>query len=141
MSDERALRSWVDDQLYALLGYAEGALSAYIIALGAKTHVSKPPPLPSRWFGWTCNDADNGGPGSASVVAWEEDADKVVFGLPQERRPRIKRRWLPSLQVRCAPQRHPGGGRARALPNLVIQTLTGPDRALRQQSRLRRSQD
>jgi hypothetical protein len=34
MVDDRELRSWVDDQLYALLGYAEGALSAYIIALG-----------------------------------------------------------------------------------------------------------
>jgi hypothetical protein len=57
MPDERALRSWVDDQLYALLGYAEGALSAYIIALGAYTLTAQVP-----WFGCTCEDVDDGWP-------------------------------------------------------------------------------
>lgn len=35
MDSDRALKNWVDDQLYALVGYAEGSVSAYIVALGA----------------------------------------------------------------------------------------------------------
>jgi hypothetical protein len=39
--DDAALRSWVSDQLFALLGFAESALVAFVIALGAP-----PNPLP-----------------------------------------------------------------------------------------------
>ena len=39
--DDAALRSWVSDQLFALLGFAESALVAVVIALGA-------PPAPLR---------------------------------------------------------------------------------------------
>ena len=35
MADDKALRSWVDDQLFALLGYAESSVAAFVIALGA----------------------------------------------------------------------------------------------------------
>jgi hypothetical protein len=31
---DRELTNWVNDQLYALLGYAEGSIAAYIVALG-----------------------------------------------------------------------------------------------------------
>ena len=34
MMDDRQLRSWVSDQLHALLGFAEGSLAAYVVALG-----------------------------------------------------------------------------------------------------------
>jgi hypothetical protein len=39
--DDAALRSWVSDRLFALLGFAESALVAFVIALGAP-----PDPLP-----------------------------------------------------------------------------------------------
>jgi hypothetical protein len=39
--DDAALRSWVSDQLFALLGFAESALVELVIALGA-------PPNPCR---------------------------------------------------------------------------------------------
>jgi|AntAceMinimDraft_1070359.scaffolds.fasta_scaffold254385_1 hypothetical protein len=32
--DDRQLRAWVGDQLHALLGFAEGSLAAYVVALG-----------------------------------------------------------------------------------------------------------
>ena len=32
--DDRQLRGWVSDQLHALLGFAEGSLAAYVVALG-----------------------------------------------------------------------------------------------------------
>ena len=31
---DRELTNWVNDQLYALLGYAEGSIASYIVALG-----------------------------------------------------------------------------------------------------------
>ena len=34
--DERALKSWVSDKLHDILGFAEGALASYVIALGKK---------------------------------------------------------------------------------------------------------
>lgn len=33
--DDKALRSWVSDQLFALLGFAENSLASFIVALGA----------------------------------------------------------------------------------------------------------
>jgi hypothetical protein len=38
--DDKTLRSWVSDQLHALLGYSEGATVAYIVGLG--DHPSTP---------------------------------------------------------------------------------------------------
>ncbi len=35
MADEGALRSWVSDSLFALLGFAESSLVGFVIALGA----------------------------------------------------------------------------------------------------------
>ena len=35
MSDDRALKAWVSDQLHALLGFAEGNLASYVVGLGA----------------------------------------------------------------------------------------------------------
>ena len=35
--DDKALRSWVSDQLFALLGFAESSLVGFIVALGACT--------------------------------------------------------------------------------------------------------
>jgi hypothetical protein len=35
MADDGALRAWVSDQLFALLGFAESSLVAFVIALGA----------------------------------------------------------------------------------------------------------
>jgi hypothetical protein len=32
--DDKQLRGWVSDQLHALLGFAEGSLAAYVVALG-----------------------------------------------------------------------------------------------------------
>ena len=37
MSDDRALKSWVSDQLHGLLGFAEGNLASYVVGLGALT--------------------------------------------------------------------------------------------------------
>eukprot|EP00898_Chlorokybus_atmophyticus_P001287 jgi/Chlat1/2159/Chrsp17S02733 len=37
MASDRALREFVDDQLYSLLGFAEASISAYILALAKKT--------------------------------------------------------------------------------------------------------
>ena len=34
--DERVLKSWVSDKLHDILGFAEGALASYVIALGKK---------------------------------------------------------------------------------------------------------
>ena len=34
MSDDRALKSWVSDQLHGLLGFAEGNLASYVVGLG-----------------------------------------------------------------------------------------------------------
>lgn len=34
--DERALKSWVSDKLHDILGFAEGALASYVLALGKK---------------------------------------------------------------------------------------------------------
>ena len=33
--DDKALRTWVSDQLFALLGFAESSLVGFIVALGA----------------------------------------------------------------------------------------------------------
>lgn len=33
--DDKQLRSWVSDQLFALLGFAESSLVGFIVALGA----------------------------------------------------------------------------------------------------------
>jgi hypothetical protein len=50
--DDAALRSWVSDQLFALLGFAESALVAFVIALGALPQPpAAQPPLPPRAAG------------------------------------------------------------------------------------------
>ena len=48
MPDDRALKSWVGDQLHALLGFAEGNLAAYVVGLGASAPLARhPSPHPS----------------------------------------------------------------------------------------------
>lgn len=67
--DDAALRSWVSDQLFALLGFAESALVAFVIALGASP---KPPaaqqPPPHHAAG-TCSVF-----AAASRLAWPRAA-------------------------------------------------------------------
>lgn len=51
MSDDRALKAWVSDQLHALLGFAEGNLASYVVGLGASfprnlSPTNPPPPRP-----------------------------------------------------------------------------------------------
>ena len=49
MPDDRALKSWVGDQLHALLGFAEGNLAAYVVGLGASAPVARHPScVPTR---------------------------------------------------------------------------------------------
>ena len=48
--DDAALRSWVSDQLFALLGFAESALVGFVIALGAP-----PEPLPLSHCSAACS--------------------------------------------------------------------------------------
>ena len=46
MADDKALRSWVSDQLFALVGFAEASLVSYVVALGTPPRARPPrPPL------------------------------------------------------------------------------------------------
>lgn len=40
--DDKALRTWVTDQLFALLGFAENSLAGFVVALGACTRFRHP---------------------------------------------------------------------------------------------------
>ena len=63
--DDAALRSWVSDQLFALLGFAESALVAFVIALGAPPEPPAAQSLPLNHAAGAC-----GGIAAASRLAW-----------------------------------------------------------------------